>query len=704
MGSAAENLVAKLECIKSNGEHRWKAKCPAHDDKNPSLSVTEIDEGVLVHCFAGCHVNDVLSAVGLEPKDLFNESKTKYEYDNGRVVVRAHSPRKSFKQWNTKNKPELYRLERVRDVAALCGVILICEGEKDCHAADLFTVAQSRNFVATTAPQGASNWDKVDYRPVLGAQVVIAVDDDEAGLKRGRELYTHLTSELGMSAATVSVLKPAVGKDIADHVAAGKDFTDLVKVQTLPTQDPESWFWQSRETLTKVRQQARARRVAPFSCLGAVLALTVARVDPNVTLPAIVGGRGSLNLFTALVGMSGGGKGASDAAATELMDFRGDRLFRVERRTLGSGEGLSAAFVERIKGEEGSEVVHHTDGVCFNIAEIDTLGALGSRAGSTIMPELRKVWSGEQLGFQNRDRATSLPVEAHSYRATLIAGVQPERSSVLLDEQAGGTPQRFVWFSTEDRQAPEKAPAAPEQIRWENPNVDVLPLVDGARIMNVCDEAWSEIEQAQVRRLKGDGHALDGHALYSRLKVAAALSLLEQRGDVTSEDWELAGVVMTHSNQTRELCLRALSNASRNVNEQRALARVDAAVKAEDHLVGRCMERIIDRLTNDWQGGAAIRKGITPKLRDHFDTALDALLEAGRIEQLLDEYNGKERARYRLADVTEVTKLSPLPITPENPRDHAEVSGDKTQVTESSPLSETVTTESDNEDREEPAA
>jgi len=155
--------------------------------------------------------------------------------------------------------------------------------------------------------------------------------------------------------------------------------------------------------------------------------MIIARVDPNVGLPAIVGGRGSCNLFVTLVGISGGGKGASIAAAAELLDFRGDRLLRVEHRTLGSGEGISAAFVERIKGEAGPDIVQHTDGVMFEVAEVDTLAALGARAGSSLMPELRKMWSGERLGFQNRDRTTSLPVEAHSYRASLIVGVQPAR-------------------------------------------------------------------------------------------------------------------------------------------------------------------------------------------------------------------------------------------------------------------------------------
>src|ERR1051326_4441914 len=50
----------------------WTAQCPAHDDRTPSLSIGVGDDGrVLLKCFAGCSTLDVLSAVGIEPRDLF---------------------------------------------------------------------------------------------------------------------------------------------------------------------------------------------------------------------------------------------------------------------------------------------------------------------------------------------------------------------------------------------------------------------------------------------------------------------------------------------------------------------------------------------------------------------------------------------------------------------------------------------------------
>lgn len=69
---SAENLLSRLDRVKRTGAGRWQACCPAHDDKGPSLSVRELDDGrVLVHCFAGCDVHAVLSSAGLAFDDLF---------------------------------------------------------------------------------------------------------------------------------------------------------------------------------------------------------------------------------------------------------------------------------------------------------------------------------------------------------------------------------------------------------------------------------------------------------------------------------------------------------------------------------------------------------------------------------------------------------------------------------------------------------
>jgi len=67
----AQQLLGRLEGIIKTGKG-WRARCPAHGGKSASLSVAEGDNGtLLVHCFAGCEVHDVLAAIGLEVGDLF---------------------------------------------------------------------------------------------------------------------------------------------------------------------------------------------------------------------------------------------------------------------------------------------------------------------------------------------------------------------------------------------------------------------------------------------------------------------------------------------------------------------------------------------------------------------------------------------------------------------------------------------------------
>jgi hypothetical protein len=68
----AAALLDRLDGVRQTGPDRWLARCPAHDDRRPSLAVRELDDGrVLVHDFAGCDVADVVAAVGLELDVLF---------------------------------------------------------------------------------------------------------------------------------------------------------------------------------------------------------------------------------------------------------------------------------------------------------------------------------------------------------------------------------------------------------------------------------------------------------------------------------------------------------------------------------------------------------------------------------------------------------------------------------------------------------
>jgi DNA-binding transcriptional ArsR family regulator len=68
-----EDVLDRLNVASRNGE-KAMCFCPAHDDRsNPSLSLKEENGKLLLHCFAGCHPEDIVSKLGLEMKDLFSE-------------------------------------------------------------------------------------------------------------------------------------------------------------------------------------------------------------------------------------------------------------------------------------------------------------------------------------------------------------------------------------------------------------------------------------------------------------------------------------------------------------------------------------------------------------------------------------------------------------------------------------------------------
>jgi hypothetical protein len=67
-----DTLLTRLDRVRQTGPGRWIARCPAHEDRSPSLSIRELDNGrVLLHDFGPCDTGDVLAAIGLQMADLF---------------------------------------------------------------------------------------------------------------------------------------------------------------------------------------------------------------------------------------------------------------------------------------------------------------------------------------------------------------------------------------------------------------------------------------------------------------------------------------------------------------------------------------------------------------------------------------------------------------------------------------------------------
>ena len=74
--SMLEKIVERLDKVKKSGKG-YQARCPAHADNGPSLSLREGDDGrVLLHCHAACSTAAVVAALGLSMSDLFQPSNT----------------------------------------------------------------------------------------------------------------------------------------------------------------------------------------------------------------------------------------------------------------------------------------------------------------------------------------------------------------------------------------------------------------------------------------------------------------------------------------------------------------------------------------------------------------------------------------------------------------------------------------------------
>ena len=73
MSHPIDVLLNRLEGVKETSAGRYKARCPAHDDKSPSLSLADDNGKILVHCFAGCEPLEIMAAVDLTLADLFDK-------------------------------------------------------------------------------------------------------------------------------------------------------------------------------------------------------------------------------------------------------------------------------------------------------------------------------------------------------------------------------------------------------------------------------------------------------------------------------------------------------------------------------------------------------------------------------------------------------------------------------------------------------
>jgi hypothetical protein len=323
----------------------------------------------------------------------------------------------------------------------------------------------------------------------------------------------------------------------------------------------EEQFWTSRKSLTLIYDAALSQMCAPWAVLACCVARTLALIPPEVMLPAVIGGPGSLNWFAAIVAKSGGGKGAANAVASQLVP--GDIVVR----GAGSGEGMIEAY------DRKSDPQDQVTAILFSVDEVDSIASMQARAGQTTMSVIRSGFSGETLGYSYRGRAKE-KVEAHSYRMTMIVAVQPERAGGLFAGAGGGTPQRFMWFPGRDRRI--KADCSPwptdsTGFRRILPSVDLRSLPYGG--ISIPPEAEHLIRITREQSMNGGDDILDGHAVYCREKFAFALAVFDGRTAINSDDWKLSGIAGAVSDWCRLRAQNALTKAETAMAAERGRLR-----------------------------------------------------------------------------------------------------------------------------------
>ena len=256
--SALEEALTALERVTGyrpvKAGDGYKARCPCHEDHNPSLSV-KMNGRLLLHCFAGCSYDRIVATLGLapEPQPGRRELVATYRYrDAAGVEVRQkirYAP-KDFRirhqdtsgQWVYKAGPGpavLYRLPELRQAIAQGATVFVVEGEKD---GDRLAAG---GLTATTNIEGAATLDqKPKWRPAYTAQlagaarVVLLPDHDEPGRAHMQAIARALHGQV----ADLRLLElpglPAKG-DVSDWLNQGHTLAELEALAaTAPTFPP----------------------------------------------------------------------------------------------------------------------------------------------------------------------------------------------------------------------------------------------------------------------------------------------------------------------------------------------------------------------------------------------------------------------------------------------------------------------------------
>ena len=255
-----DEILTHFQIQKRYGD-KAQARCPCHDDKQASLTITKGRRSALIHCHAGCNFEDIIQVVGLKKQDLYFEERPPGSSWRAYVEGREHKRIEAVYNYvSSSNGEYTFTKIRMQDKRMIYGVlcngrftyglggkhrkdlksvygdlkalnkviaegkpIFIPEGEKD---VDTLT---KRGYTALTYG-GSGDWQSEFATLFKGAEVYILADNDEPGRKVANTILTDLKGIA--KSAKVIVPVPDISKaDISDYFAAGhsnEDFERLI--------------------------------------------------------------------------------------------------------------------------------------------------------------------------------------------------------------------------------------------------------------------------------------------------------------------------------------------------------------------------------------------------------------------------------------------------------------------------------------------
>lgn len=414
-------------------------------------------------------------------------------------------------------------------------------------------------------------------------------------------------------------------------------------------------FWAARPYLAHVRQAAYSRGRSGAAVLQAVLARVAASTPYYLRLPPTVGTPASLSYFGCGVAAPGSGKSDSNGIAAELIPV-GSHV--ADQLPLGSGEGLVEALFEMADdpanpgGKKVKAQVRHNAFVYVDEGQL--IGDFAKRTGTSLMPTLRSIWSGQTTGQQNASLERRRVLPGGTYVYGVYVGLQESNASALLDDRNGGTPQRFGWARATDPMipAPGTRPDWPgalevkplfEETLWTALRPDAQPV----QLMELAESIKAEIQAADYVKATGvaPSDGLDGHSGLYRLKVAGLLAILDGRLSITEEDWRLAGMVQKVSDGVRDsLVARSIEEVKR---QEFATARrlADRAVMSAEAVERRrivdCARKVAGKVHAEPERWTVREMRMAMRnYREIFDDALEHALTEGWINEATEPGQG----------------------------------------------------------------